>query len=396
MRALIDFPGTGARCRHAFSQPQAVLRADELVSVPSVIARAYEHARAGAWVVGHVAYEAAPAFDGAMRVHAARSGLPLACFAVYAQTSADLAWDRVTARLVAPPRWTIDGPWSSLLDRTEAARRMDTIRAAIARGEVYQVNLTTRLHASFGGDPLAYFRALCHAQPGGYSLYLDAGSWQVLSVSPELFFDWTPQGVLSARPMKGTAARHADPQRDAASMRRMQDSAKERAENLMIVDLLRNDLSRVALPGSVRVPALFVAEALATAWQMTSSIECRTRAGVGLDDIFRVLFPCGSVTGAPKIAAMAAIRALESTARGIYCGALGVIRPGGHATFNVGIRTVYMDSAVDSAAESAAGGAGKRAECGVGSGITWDSVAADEWEEWQVKQRFLERAAAGR
>jgi para-aminobenzoate synthetase/4-amino-4-deoxychorismate lyase len=382
MRALIDFPEGGARCRHAFAQAQLVLRADELAAVPAVLARAQSHARAGAWVLGYLAYEAAPAFDPAMVVHAPRAGLPLACFAVYGQAAADAGWDRVAAPGAGTPAWWLEAPWSPLLDQEQATARMEAIRAAIARGAVYQVNLTTRLRAPFRGDPRACFRALQRAQPGGYGIYLDGGDWQLLSVSPELFFDWTPDGALSARPMKGTAARHADPQRDAAAMRQMQDSPKERAENLMIVDLLRNDLSRVAQAGTVHVPALFEAQALPTAWQMTSTVACRTRAGVGLEDIFGALFPCGSVTGAPKIAAMAAIRSLESEARGAYCGALGVIRPGGHATFNVGIRTVMID------------GAGRRAECGVGSGITWDSSAAGEWDEWQVKQRFLARAAA--
>jgi para-aminobenzoate synthetase/4-amino-4-deoxychorismate lyase len=180
--------------------------------------------------------------------------------------------------------------------------------------------------------------------------------------------------------MKGTAPRHADARRDAAEMRRMLASAKERAENLMIVDLLRNDLSRVALPGTVEVPALFTPEPLPTAWQMTSTIRCRSRAGLGLADIFGALFPCGSVTGAPKIAARAAIAQLEAAPRGVYCGALGVIRPGGHATFSVGIRTVMIDAVQG------------RAECGIGSGVTWDSTGAAEWDEWQVKQRFLARA----
>jgi len=203
-----------------------------------------------------------------------------------------------------------------------------------------------------------------------------------VSVSPELFFDWTEAGVLTAQPMKGTAPRHDDAQLDAAAARVMRESVKERAENLMIVDLLRNDLSRVAEVGSVHVPVLFEAHALPTVWQMTSTVRCRTRGDVGLADIFAALFPCGSVTGAPKLAAMQAIRALETGARGVYCGALGVIRPGGHATFSVAIRTVMVDAVAGSA------------ECGVGSGITWDSNAGSEWEEWQIKRRFLDRAVS--
>jgi para-aminobenzoate synthetase/4-amino-4-deoxychorismate lyase len=151
----------------------------------------------------------------------------------------------------------------------------------------------------------------------------------------------------------------------------------------MIVDLLRNDLARVAATGTVRVPRLFETDALPTAWQMSSTVECATRPGTGLAEVFRALFPCGSVTGAPKVAAMAAIAAMEPSPRGAYCGAIGLIRPGGHATFNVGIRTVVLDRAAG------------RAECGIGSGIVFDSVAANEYAEWLVKRRFLLRASAG-
>jgi para-aminobenzoate synthetase/4-amino-4-deoxychorismate lyase len=381
MHALIDFPGTasGPRCRQAFARARSLLVAEHAADVSAVIAMAHAQARQGSWVLGFVAYEAAPAFDPVMAVHPPVRGLPLACFGVY-----DAGDPCGTAELPRTPGrpsgFALGASWSSLLERPQALAAMARIRAAIARGEVYQVNLTTRLRTGFSGDAAAYFDALCRAQPGGYSLFLDGGHWQLLCVSPELFFDWTAEGELTARPMKGTAARHADPGRDAEQMRRMQASAKERAENLMIVDLLRNDLSRVAQSGSVQVPALFTAEALPTVWQMTSTVTCRTRAGLDLADIFGALFPCGSVTGAPKIAAMTTIAALEDEPRGAYCGALGVIRPGGHATFGVGIRTVMIDRALG------------RAECGIGSGITWDSREADEWEEWEIKQGFLARA----
>ncbi len=377
MKAVIDFPGRRQRLRHAFDEPREILQAEDIAEVPRVIARADRCARDGAWVLGLVSYEAAPAFDRAMRVHAPVTTLPLACFAVYDRPS-----DEGPAVAVPAAPYLAGNAWTPTTNAPRAMARMAQIRDAIARGAVYQVNLTTRLRAPFAGDAQAFFHDLRRAQPDGYGLYLDARRWRVLSVSPELFFDWSESGALTTRPMKGTAPRHDDPVRDAAAARAMRESAKERAENLMIVDLLRNDLSRLAHPGSVQVPALFEAEALPTAWQMTSTVRCRTRDGLDLADIFAALFPCGSVTGAPKIAAMAAIHALEDEARGVYCGALGVIRPGGHATFSVGIRTLAIDPSAG------------LAECGVGSGITWDSQPADEWAEWAVKQRFLARAAA--
>jgi anthranilate/para-aminobenzoate synthase component I len=373
VHALLDFPGGAARrCRHAFSEPVRVLQADGLEQVAGAVAGAERLACDGAWVLGFVAYEAAPAFDRALTVATPHAGLPLAWFAAY---------DRAR-----PPPPEAEGTpvgmgaWSWRTPPAEASAQIEAIRADIAAGRVYQVNLTTRREASFRGDTRSLFSALRRAQPDGYCLYLDAGAWQILSVSPELFFDRRADGGLTAQPMKGTAARGSDARRDAAAREALLGSAKEQAENLMIVDLLRNDMSRVAHGGTVRVARLFEAIALPTAWQMTSTIQCRLRAGTGLAEVFQALFPCGSVTGAPKIAAMARIRALEGTARGAYCGAIGVIRPGGHATFNVGIRTVTVDSVRG------------RAECGIGSGITWDSRAADEIDEWKVKARFLLRA----
>ena len=381
MHAVIDFPGQPGRCGHNFANPSNIFVAWKISDVPGVIAQASASARRGAWALGYIAYEAAPAFDASMRVYPPLANLPLACFAIYERPAEETRTESDLPPDMHAPGFDIGGQWLPTLDAAPAMACMEEIRRSIARGEVYQVNLTTRLRARFSGDGLAYFHALRRAQPAGYGLYLDGGSWQVLSVSPELFFDWTGEGVLTAQPMKGTAPRHDDAQRDAAAARVMQESAKERAENLMIVDLLRNDLSRVAAMGSVHVPVLFEAHALPTVWQMTSTVRCRTRGDVGLDDIFAALFPCGSVTGAPKLAAMQAIRALETSARGVYCGALGVIRPGGHATFSVAIRTVMVDAVAGIA------------ECGVGSGITWDSNVGSEWEEWQIKRRFLERAA---
>lgn len=368
--ALIDFiaPTDGAsRERLAFYAPLTVLQANRLEQVRDVLQQVHAQARQGRWCVGFVAYEAAPAFDAAMAVHRPQDG-PLAWFGVFDRAR---PWPD-------GPLWPYEPlSWTAGIDRAEFDRAVARIHAAIADGEVYQINFTAPWHSAFHGEPLGLFQALLRAQPDGYAAYIDTGAQQVLSVSPELFFDWR-DGCLLCRPMKGTAAREADPQADARRAAHLRSSEKERAENLMIVDLIRNDLSRLAEPGSVQVPRLFQVQALPTVWQMTSDVTARTRAGVGLEDVFQALFPCGSVTGAPKLRAMHWIARLERGPRGVYCGAVGVVRPGGSATFNVPIRTVSL----------AAG----QARCGIGSGITADADAAGEWAEWRSKQAFLVRA----
>ncbi len=273
---------------------------------------------------------------------------------------------------------TAEAQWHEYLPRADFERGMAAIHRAIADGELYQLNYTTQLHGTLSGLPRDLFMALRQAQPGGFAAFIDTGDEQVLSVSPELFFDWDGERIL-ARPMKGTAPSGATPEDDAALAAGLRASAKERAENVMIVDLIRNDLSRVALPFSVHVPRLLRTEALLTLWQMTSDVEARTRAGTTLADVFAALFPCGSVTGASKVSAMRMIKTLEPGPRGVYCGAIGVVRPGGAATFNVAIRTITVQ--------------GGSARCGIGSGITADATAEGEWQEWRHKRVFLERAS---
>ncbi|MEO8103503.1 MAG: bifunctional anthranilate synthase component I family protein/class IV aminotransferase, partial [Betaproteobacteria bacterium] len=253
----------------------------------------------------------------------------------------------------------------------------------IREGRFYQVNLTTRLAAEFSGDALAFYRALQSWQPNGYHAFIDTGEAQLLSVSPELFFT-LHDGKVTTQPMKGTAPRGDTPEADERIAWELTHSDKERAENLMIVDLLRNDLSRIAQPNSVEVTALFALQPLPSVWQMTSTINASLRDGLGITDVFRALFPCGSVTGAPKVEAMRAIRDLETSPRGAYCGAIGYVAPAveGHvrACFNVGIRSVWISHG--------------RAMCGVGGGITWDSSVDGEWAEVIYKSRFVKRASA--
>ncbi len=398
--ALIDFRSPDAGCaplRLAFGAPRDHLRAFVPEDVKPLLARVHALALAGAWCVGYLRYEAATAFDDAFETHAHDCRRPLASFAVHdapldAAASA-AAWDTGSAR-TAVARWA-GGPARGAVDAAIAE-----IHRAIAAGEIYQVNLTAPLTGWLAGDPLALFAALRRAQPNAYAAYLGFGEESaadgggscddtVLSVSPELFFDWRA-GRLLARPMKGTAARGANAVDDAAQAAALRASVKERAENLMIVDLLRNDLSRIAEAYTVEVPRLFHAEAWPTVWQMSSDVTARTRAGLTLADVFAALFPCGSITGAPKVRAMRFVKALEPQARGIYCGAVGVVQPGGVATFNVPIRTVVLDGR-----RAADDDAARVLRCGIGSGITADADAAGEWAEWRHKRAFVDRASQG-
>ena len=378
MQVLIDFcdpHGQQAALRCAFDAPQQTLVAHTPEQVKPLLDAVDAWSQQGFWCVGYVRYEAAPVFDAALKVHAADG--PLAWFGVYAKA---LPWpaDEVEADDATRVQW------QSGLSRADFGAAMDRMHQAIAAGDLYQVNYTAPLHGEFAGDPKTLFRRLQRAQPQGYAAFIDSGFEQVLSVSPELFFDWQNEqtvqgGQLLTRPMKGTAPRGSSAVEDATLAVALVASPKERAENVMIVDLLRNDVSRVAQPHSVKVPHLFTVQTLPTVLQMVSDVTAVTRPGTTLCDVFGALFPCGSVTGAPKVQAMRMIQTLEPAPRGLYCGAIGVVRPGGHATFNVAIRTVTLR--------------GAQATCGIGSGITFDATAQAEWQEWRIKRGFLARAS---
>jgi para-aminobenzoate synthetase/4-amino-4-deoxychorismate lyase len=370
----LPHPSRPGRLAAAFCAPLCVLSARKAEEVPGLLEQAESWSRAGHWVIGFVAYEAASAFDPALRTHPAPPpGMPYALFAVFRDAPA----------APRPRKEYLCGAWRDETPRAQFDAALHLIRHGIRAGGFYQVNYTTRLRAPFLGDGLSFFDELRAGQPEAYCTYLEADGLQICSVSPELFFSW-PAGhglrTLTCRPMKGTAARHQDAKQDRAAAQGLKQSAKERAENLMIVDLMRNDLSRVAQPGTVRVPALFSVEAWPTVWQMTSTVTCETQAGTRLRDVFGALFPCGSVTGAPKAASMAAIRTLEAAPRGAYCGAIGALLPGGDALFSVGIRTPVIDASV------------QRSVCGIGSGIVLDSTPDAEAAEWVAKAAFLMRA----
>ncbi len=354
----LDPRDRGRRLRGAFrTPPTAVLRTSELDRVADVLATAEAAATAGRWVVGGLAYEAGGTWDASQRT---QPGGELAHFEVFDGDPEE--WP--DADPPADPAWFPAGSFGGLTP----ASAIEAVQAHIAAGDCYQVNLTSRFRTVIDEefDLYAWFRALAARQPAGYAVFLRGAG--VASVSPELFFHAHPDGRLVTQPMKGTADSATAPER-------LRESPKERAENLMIVDLLRNDLSRVCRPGTVRVEALFELLGLPTVWQLVSTVTGLRRPGTGLAETFAALFPCGSVTGAPKIRAMQLIAGLEEQPRGWYCGALGVIRPGGEAIFNVPIRTVEQRGSV--------------LEYGVGSGIVADSEPATELAEWRAKARFL-------
>jgi para-aminobenzoate synthetase/4-amino-4-deoxychorismate lyase len=264
--------------------------------------------------------------------------------------------------------------------RDQYTRAFGQVQDYIAAGDVYQINLTLKYRFAFSGDPVALYAALRRKQRVEYGALISAGGFNVLSLSPELFFRREGKHVTS-RPMKGTAPRGRTPREDARLKTWLTVDEKQRAENLMIVDLLRNDLGRIAKIGSVEVTDLFTVETYRTVHQMTSGIVAELRADMGLKDMLKALFPCGSVTGAPKVRAMEIIREIEACPRGVYTGAIGHIAPNSDAQFNVAIRTLFIDSS----------GAG---EMGIGSGAVSDSKADAEFEECLLKAQFLTKADA--
>ena len=352
-----------------FADPLTLIRADTAAGVGPALA-AIEAARArGCWLAGFLSYELgyaliprlAPLMPPDRRV-------PLILMGVFdaPRAAPDLPGASPVSISAPEPLW----------DRA----RYDTAIAAIHRhieaGDTYQINLTFPMTARVSGDPLAVYAALAARQKVGEGAFVDLGGPPILSRSPELFFAVDPDRRIRTRPMKGTAARGRSPAEDAAAAAALAASEKDRAENLMIVDLLRNDISRVCVPGSVRVPSLFHIEAYATLHQMTSTVEGRLADGVGLADILRALFPCGSITGAPKIRSMQIIAELEGAARGVYCGAIGWVDPAGPMRFSVAIRSPVLTDP-------------RTLHLGVGGGITHDSRSGSEWEEALCKAAFL-------
>jgi para-aminobenzoate synthetase/4-amino-4-deoxychorismate lyase len=376
MQIRFDDLRPGHRLSFGFVDPIEVLAAHAVSDVAEVVAAAERHAAAGRWVAGFLSYEAAPAFDPVLVTHASTEGFPLAWFAVFDDRLVDPPW-------AEPLPFELAG-WEPDTDRAAHRTALDSIHRAIAAGDTYQVNYTLRMRGHFSGDAMSAYHALVRAQSGGFGAFLNLGEYQVLSASPELFFRWDGESITT-RPMKGTIARGRWAAEDKARRLQLAGSEKDRAENLMIVDLLRNDLGRIAEYGSVEVTDLFDIERFDTLWQMTSTIRAQPRPDVSLFEVLAGLFPSGSITGAPKARTMEIIRDLEASPRGLYCGAIGLLAPpdGGEprAQFSVAIRTVVIDATAG------------HAEYGTGGGITWDSVAISEYEEALVKAAVLTHQA---
>ena len=315
-------------------------------------------------------YEAAPGFDDALTVSDPTLGLPLAWFGAFESASA-------VAPIVAPADFSRPA-LDPTVSQTEHASAVREARQRIAAGDTYQVNLSFRLRGAAPPDPVGLYGAVAVAQRGAHNVFIDTGAHAIACASPELFFSLDGSRLVT-RPMKGTAARGRWHEEDVVAASALPLSEKEVAENLMIVDLLRNDMGVVSEFGSVTVDDLFSVERYETVWQMTSTIRSTIRPDVGLAGVMGALFPCGSVTGAPKPSTMAIIAELEAEPRGIYCGAIGLIEPGARrARFSVAIRTAMIDH-----------GAGTL-EYGIGGGVTWDSAAADEHAEAVLKAAVLD------
>ena len=352
-----------------YSDPVRVLvarRLDDVLPCLEAVERATQED--GRHAAGFIAYEAAPAFDAALPAKP-DGAFPLLWFALFREPRKLDSLPGAPSEPNAPP------DWEAPVSEEEYRRRVQRVRAYIHDGDTYQVNLTHRLRTSQPcRDPWRLFRQLIGEEPPPFAGFADTGEWAVCSASPELFFRLDGRRIQS-RPMKGTAARGLWYEQDCARAEALRTSAKDRAENLMITDMVRNDLGRVAVPGSVTVPDLFRVERHATVWQMISNVTATTDARI--PDIFRALFPPASITGAPKRRTMEIIDELETTPRRVYTGALGVVAPRRRAVFNVVIRTPLIHKPTGNG------------EYGVGGGIVWDSNPDEEARECRIKSRVL-------
>ncbi|PWE32968.1 aminodeoxychorismate synthase component I [Maritimibacter sp. 55A14] len=354
-----------------FSDPREVIRADDAGDVAGAIDRLESARAAGKWCAGYLSYEAGFALEPKLRDDMPDGHrVPLVLMGVF---------DGPQERQVSPAQGTgaaltdIRPDWSF----EDYAPRFERVHRHLCAGDCYQANLTFPISARWHGAPAALFDAMTARQPVRYAALVDLGGPVILSRSPELFFEVDEARWIETHPMKGTIRRGETPQEDAELADFLRNDAKNQAENLMIVDLLRNDISRICELGSLGVPDLFRVETYPTLHQMVSRVRARLASGVTIADIFAALFPCGSITGAPKLKAMQILRALEDRPRDIYCGSIGMIAPSGVMRFNVAIRTITLH-------------ADGEATFNVGGGVVYDSDARSEYEECLLKARFAD------
>jgi para-aminobenzoate synthetase/4-amino-4-deoxychorismate lyase len=368
---------------YLFLNPVAIVEAYTLEDVRKLIDAVERHSMAGGYAAGYLGYESGYAFETIAPLRT--SGLSLARFGLYDRS---FIYDHHLGRFVTQTPEDAGYNFSTIpvsvehqlsnvqlaIDPTEYERAIRQIKSHIRQGDTYQINFTTKYHFTFGGSPLSLYRELKRKQHVAYGAYMQCGSESIISLSPEMFFRHE-HGMITTKPMKGTVRRGCTSEEDHILSDWLHSDPKNRSENVMIVDLLRNDIGRIAEPGTVDVSNLCAIERFETLFQMTSTIEAKTRPGISLLELLRSMFPSGSVTGAPKIRSMQIIHGLETEARGIYTGAIGFVGPQREAVFNVAIRTVTLKD-----------GSG---EMGVGSGIVYDSVAQDEFAECVLKGKFL-------
>ncbi|MBR7653871.1 aminodeoxychorismate synthase component I [Brucella oryzae] len=353
-----------------FAAPSTIIRAD----TPDAFEPAWEAMQAaheaGKWLAGYLSYEAGYLLEPKLKplLPAGRKA-PLLCFGVFDgpsdQSMHGRSEDNATFLRNPVAQWSFE----------DYAPRFERLHRHLREGDCYQGNLTFPIHARWGGDPLILFNRLAKRQPVRYATYCDLDGPIILSRSPELFFEVDGDGWIETHPMKGTMPRGATPEEDERNRQFLLNDPKNRAENRMIVDLLRNDISLISEVGSLDVPELFRIETYPTVHQMVSRVRARLKKNLPLHSLFAALFPCGSITGAPKISAMEILRKLETGPRDIYCGSLGWIEPGGRMRFNVAIRTISL---LDK----------NRAIFNVGGGVVFDSTAQAEYEECLLKARF--------
>ncbi|RKS87409.1 aminodeoxychorismate synthase subunit I /aminodeoxychorismate lyase apoprotein [Orbus hercynius] len=359
----LDFAGQAM----LFNEPIDILMTNQLADIEPYLAKMHAYVEQGYYVVGYLAYESSAAFNHFNQTHdPADNQLPLLLFGVFND------YISVTDELDNFTPQSID--LTSNITRQQYADAIDHIKQQIKVGNTYQTNYTIQFSGQCVNDPYRYYRFLQSNNQANYCAYIEWGDMQVLSISPELFFE-LDHDHIKTKPMKGTAARGKTIAEDKLQLQELL-SEKNQAENMMIVDLLRNDLSRISKPGAVTVTSLFAAEKYPTVWQLTSTIESQLKADTSLYHIFQALFPCGSITGAPKASTMKVITEREISPREVYCGTIGYIAPQRQkAVFNIPIRTLMIKNGL--------------ARYGVGGGITWDSTQQGEYNELLQKTAIL-------
>ena len=377
---LDDARADGVVPARLYARPVQTITADTQSALPELFTALRQAKTDGLHVAGYLAYEAGFSLEQGLAIPASPPQTPLAWFGIF-KSYQEIESDAVTLELPDPAGAFLSSVCPDVT-RAEYRAAFVKVQEYIRAGDIYQANLTFRAFAHYAGDPLALYAAIRPRAAAGYGGVVWTGQRWLLSFSPELFFA-LKNGRVTTKPMKGTAKRLGHASKDRAAVLALQSDPKQRAENLMIVDLLRNDLSRVCDAGTVQVPELFRVESYPTVHQMTSTVTGLLKSDHDAIDLIEAIFPCGSITGAPKIRAMEIIQEIEQSPRGVYCGSIGRIDANGDAAFNVAIRSFSLCERE------------KRVSLGLGSGIVADSNEADEWAECLAKGEFAKVGGYG-